>query len=202
MKNFKNSHGITIIALTVTIVIMLILSSIIITSFNTGDNSIERANDSKIYTELKQMKEELEQYKVNLYTNSQLRAGNFSGEITSEQLSIYLKTDGIATEFSNIDINKNDTVGNANNDKTNRTIGIINTTNFAQKLRLKNNVTENSESGNIEAVIPIGNNFNSYNPTSSSINNLKQFDDVFAIDFGDETLYYVKDGRIWLVETN
>ena len=197
MENFNNSHGITLIALTVTIVIMLILSTIVLTTLNDGgENSIESANDAKIYTELKQMKEQLNQYKVSTYSNSQLRAGNFSGEISSGQLALYLKTDGIATEFTNIAINSSDIVGDTvNTNKTNRSIGIINTTNFVQKLNLKNNVSDNTK-----PVITIGKNFGAYNPTGSSLNNLKQFDDVVAIDFEDETLYYVRDGKIWILE--
>lgn len=198
MEKIKSYRGITLIALTITIVVMLILSSIVISSINGGDTQIERASDSKIYTELKQMKTELEQYKVNKYGNTQLKEGNFSGELSSEKVAEYLKTDGIVVELTGIAINKENFVGNANEDKTNRTIGIINTANFAQKLRLKNKVVANGESESNQQILTIGNNYNSYN-SSSSISNLKDFNDVFVIDLQDETLYYVNDGKIWTI---
>lgn len=61
--NFKNTKGITLIALVITIIVLLILAGVTISALS-GDNGIlTNASRAKYATELSQFKEELERYK-------------------------------------------------------------------------------------------------------------------------------------------
>ena len=64
----KRNHGITLIALVITIIVLLILAAISITML-TGDNSIlKRAVDAKERTELSSLKEEAQMVMLNRVT--------------------------------------------------------------------------------------------------------------------------------------
>ena len=82
MKVLKNSNGITLIALVVTIVVLLILAGITLATL-TGDNGlIEKSNQAKISTELAEERENLE---VDIYDSHDKR-GNLDINKLKEKL--------------------------------------------------------------------------------------------------------------------
>lgn len=108
MKNtvVKSKNGITIIALVVTIIILLILAGVSIATL-TGDSSIIRkATEAQILTELSNVDEALELYKIQKHSD---------GDMSDEELiedgllkEIFIKdtyrTLGIITYLEEIDI--------------------------------------------------------------------------------------------------
>ena len=75
MKNFRReTKGITLVALVITIIILLILAGIVISSL-TGENGIlTRANDSKTQTEIGKEKEILQlAYTSAIINNEQIK---------------------------------------------------------------------------------------------------------------------------------
>ena len=72
----KRNHGITLIALVITIIVLLILAAISITML-TGDNSIlKRAVDAKERTELSSLKEEAQMVMLNRVTEKTTLGSN------------------------------------------------------------------------------------------------------------------------------
>ncbi len=60
MKRMKNSQGITLVALVITIIILLILAGVTIATLMGDNGLITRANDAKIATEIADIKEQIQ----------------------------------------------------------------------------------------------------------------------------------------------
>lgn len=60
MNKLGKTNGITLMSLVVTIVVMLIVASIVVATISGQGETVDKANDAKIYTELKQLQEEIE----------------------------------------------------------------------------------------------------------------------------------------------
>lgn len=185
MKKSKKNNGITLISLVITIVVMLVLSSIIIATIKGQNETIEKASDAQIYSELKQLQEEIDKYKVERFSSKNLRKGDFSGKASNDDLVL----DGIIKEYSGITIDKDNIVRATNEDesKGNATIGLINISKLADK-------------NNVEMDSTLGTGISEYLTDSSEKSNIIEFTNVFAIDFDDNTIYYVDDNKVWKLE--
>ena len=179
MNQLRKTNGITLMSLVITIVVMLIVASIVAATIIGQGETIDTANDAKIYTELKQLQEEIEKYKVERVSNKNIRKGDFSGKVSNEDLV----TDGILNQYLGIRINKEDIVRANEKDKgkTNVKLGVID----VRKLATENKTDIDSQLGKGSS--------NNYDGND----NLTQFTDVFAIDINDNTLYYANDGKVW-----
>lgn len=177
----KNNQGITMISLVVTIVLLLIIAGITIGVFTGKSSMIDKANDSKIYTELKQLQDELRKYRAK-GEGERLKKGDYSGQMSNDDLA----KEGIEIirefELSNL----------------NRTVGLVNLSRLSSLSKTNINST-------------LGNNENTYKFTNQTkiVNNitvdlskekLTDFTDVFAIDVFDNTLFYVLNGEIWKLD--
>ena len=65
MKKTKENKGITLVALTVTIIVLIILSGVSVAMLVGENGLITRARESKFKTELSGLKEELEEFKLS-----------------------------------------------------------------------------------------------------------------------------------------
>ncbi len=65
MKNTKENSGITLVALTITIIVLIILSGVSVAMLVGENGLITRARESKFKTELSELKEELEEFKLS-----------------------------------------------------------------------------------------------------------------------------------------
>ena len=160
MFNLKNRYekGITLIALIVTVVVLLILAGITIVALN-GDNGIlGQAIDSQVETELSQLQEKLNRYKLK-NEGERIGRGDYSGEM------------------SNDDLINNGIVKKVVVKEENMTIGII----YLDKLGESSNLGNNAVNINVDEV-----------------EKLTDLNDVFAIDFGTNDIYYIKGGKYWI----
>lgn len=84
-QKMKSENGVTIVALAITIIVLLILASISIAVIRGNDGIVERATDSQIETELSQLQEKLNRYK--LQGEAERRGnGDYSGQMTNNDL--------------------------------------------------------------------------------------------------------------------
>ena len=76
--NIRENHGITLIMLVVTIVVLLILSGITISAITGGESTIDKASQAKNENEIKAEMEELQEI-INQSAAKGIRHGNYSG---------------------------------------------------------------------------------------------------------------------------
>lgn len=185
MSKYRKNTGITLISLVIIIVVMLILTSVIIATINGQSDTIDKADDAKIYTELKQLQEEIEKYKIERYSTKNLRKGDFSNKASNDDLI----NDEIVKKYANIKIDKADIVRATNTDQTkeNAQIGVIN----INKLKTENNVEIDSS---------LGEGISNYLTDDTAKTNLLEFTNVFALDLDDNTIYYVDGEKIWKLD--
>lgn len=86
MNNIKNTKGITLISLVVTIIILLILAGISIAALTGNNGLINRAKDAKAKTEIASIKEEIQTDILEKQTENE---GNISDESLEEILLKY-----------------------------------------------------------------------------------------------------------------
>ena len=91
MNKIRNTKGITLISLVVTIIILLILAGISIATLMGDNGLINRANDAKIATEIASIKEEIQ---TDILSE---QAGN-NGNISDDTLKGILEKYGILSE--------------------------------------------------------------------------------------------------------
>lgn len=85
MKQLKNQSGVTMVALVVTIVLMIIIAGILIATFSGKSGLVDKAFDSKVYTELKQLQDKLKAYKVQGEAE-RIKNGDYSGQMSNNDL--------------------------------------------------------------------------------------------------------------------
>ena len=81
----RNEKGVTIVALAVTIIVLLILASISIAMITGNHGLVEVANDSQIETELSQLQQTLNKYKLS-GEDKRVGSGDYSGQMTNDDL--------------------------------------------------------------------------------------------------------------------
>ena len=84
-QKMRRENGVTIVALTITIIVLLILASISIALVKGNNGVVERATDSQIETELSQLQEKLNRYKLQGEAE-RLGNGDYSGQMTNNDL--------------------------------------------------------------------------------------------------------------------
>lgn len=166
--DLRFEKGITIISLVITIILLLIIASIIIATFNGNSGIVNKATDSKIMTELSQLKDNIDIYKTKGEVK-RIKNGDYSGEINNEELigdivlEFKVEFNGIQHRMGMIKIDDN---------------------NVKNKLGANTQLGQNSKKYihlNIE---------NTYNL-------LDTFNDVFMLDINDNILYYINEGKEW-----
>ena len=131
-KTFVKENGITLISIVITIIILLILAGVSIIYLQ-GDNSIvETATDAQIETELSELQEKLNRYKLDEEAN-RIGNGDYSGELTNTDLA----KEGIIKEVYVKD--------------TGKTIGIIDIEKLGESSELGNN-SKNINKSEIESI--------------------------------------------------
>lgn len=107
----KNSKGITLMALVITIIVLLILSGISIATLS-GDNSIiNKANEAKIMSDYDKIEEALEIYKIKAERHSKYNIVTEESLVGSLYKKVFVKDTkrelGIIVDFKNIDTKTN-----------------------------------------------------------------------------------------------
>ena len=131
MYNLKNKYekGITLIALIITIIVLLILAGITIATLSGDNGIISNSIDSQVETELSQLQEKLNRYKLK-NEGERIGEGDYSGEMSNNDLI----NDGILKKV---------TVKEENME-----VGII----YLDKLGEKSNLGNNATNINVEEV--------------------------------------------------
>ena len=88
--NIRENHGITLIMLIVTIIVLLILSGITISAITGGESTIDKASQAKLSTEAKAEMEEI-QKKIDTASSKTIRYGNYSGSADAKTIQGELK---------------------------------------------------------------------------------------------------------------
>ena len=88
--NIRENHGITLIMLIVTIIVLLILSGITISAITGGESTIDKASQAKLSTEAKSEMEEI-QKKIDTSASKAIRYGNYSGSADAKTIQGELK---------------------------------------------------------------------------------------------------------------
>ena len=95
LKN--NNKGITLVMLVVTIVVLLIIAGITISAITGGENTMDKAKQSKNETAIKAEMEELQEL-INKSAAKGIRHGNFSGSADSQTIREALKKNNLIQE--------------------------------------------------------------------------------------------------------
>ena len=82
---FKEEKGITIIALVITVLVLLVLASISIAILTGNGGIIQTSSDSQIETELSELQERINSYKVQEEAG-RIGEGDYSGEMSNLDL--------------------------------------------------------------------------------------------------------------------
>ena len=103
----NKERGITLVALVVTIIVLLILAGVTISSIFGDSGIIKNATEAQILTELSNVKEALEMYKITNYSHGDMS----NEELVEEGLlkEVFIKdtyrTVAVITNLKTIDIN-------------------------------------------------------------------------------------------------
>lgn len=166
--NLKIETGITMISLVVTIILLLIISSIMITTFSGKSGIVNKATDSKIMTELSQLKDNIDVYKTKGEVK-RIKNGDYSGEISNEEL-----IGDIIIEFK-VEFNG-----------TQKRMGMVKLYDNDVKNKLETNI-QFGQNAKEYADLNIENTYNLLNT----------FNDVFMLDINNNILYYINEGKEW-----
>ncbi len=172
LAKLKETKGITIIALVVTIVILLILAGISVALLTGNNGLIENASEAEIKAALAEVREQLDLYKIQ-GEGERIRNGDYSGEMSNEELIGTIYAQGFMQD-------------------TYRTIGIIKANGLKEELNCGTKLGKSEQEEDIQNQIDSG--------EITNLDNIYQLYDAFVVDFTDDTLYYVKNNQIWSIE--
>ena len=83
--NLKETRGITLLALVITVIILLILAGITIGKLTGKKGLVRKATDAEIKTELSQLKDCIDKYKAK-GEGERIKRGDYSGEMSNDEL--------------------------------------------------------------------------------------------------------------------
>ena len=83
--NLKETRGITLLALVITVIILLILAGITIGKLTGKKGLVRKATDEEIKTELSQLKDCIDKYKAK-GEGERIKRGDYSGEMSNDEL--------------------------------------------------------------------------------------------------------------------
>lgn len=95
--NIRENHGITLVMLIVTIVVLLILSGITISAITGGESTMDKASQAKNENEIKAEMEKLQEI-INNSATKGIRHGNFSGSADATIIRSALKKNNLIVE--------------------------------------------------------------------------------------------------------
>ena len=145
----RKEEGVTLIALIVTVIVLIILAGISIAMLSGDNGMIGTANDSQVETELSQLQERLDVYKL-------------------QREAVITKTGDYSNEISNLDLVNEGILKTVEVKDPKMTVGIINLEKLDIELNLGNNYK------NID-VTEIDNLLDKFKEVNTSDNELKEF---------------------------